>query len=572
MSGRQRRRTVSVGVVRGVLALGDRGWVVENDSEVRLLEALRGERGARERLWALAAVLDEGLVGAGDLRWLNGRLSAITALEPPEEVWQVRVAGELMAAVAYVCVCVNDEPLSRWLGYALAARLDGNLVRGLLPGPGWASWEAPHRRRWETFNRDVHWISELPESFWSRLAAHSDKRLRAVAVASDPTTRPKVLESLITKHYGVPEVLDLVAANPRTPTRALRRLLRRSWGRGRPDLRVAQNRSATVGLLRELANSDDWELRYVAAWHPKAPVSALRRLAGDESREVRSAAAQSVSVPAVVLEVLASDGDVWVRRNVASNPLSPPAVLKALLGDRRAVVRAAAARNENTPTEAVAARSGDRAIRVRKEVAARVVGAEVLAVLAADPKWVVRQAVAYNVQTPPEVLDRLAADDHEEVRASVAYNTSATPAALEALARDEFVWTRVHVAVNKSAPVDLVMMLATDADLHAMGDAAQNPALSPAQLNTLATGESLEARAGVALNTSAPEDLLAALAEDFDVDVRRCVCENDRAPLDVVRALRSDRDYRVRAAAAAACERRGDHTADDAASKRTIHT
>ena len=94
------------------------------------------------------------------------------------------MAGDLMGAVAYVCVCVNEEVLSRWLGFALAARLDGNLVRGLLPGPGWVSWDAPHRLRWETFDRDVHWISELPESFWVRLKAHSDKRLQAVAVAS----------------------------------------------------------------------------------------------------------------------------------------------------------------------------------------------------------------------------------------------------------------------------------------------------------------------------------------------------------------------------------------------------
>ena len=568
MSRRQRGRVVSVGAVRGVLTLGDGGWVVENDSEVRLLEALRGERGALDRIWALAAALDEGLVRAADLRYLNGRLSAITALERPEEVWRVRVPGELMAAVAYVCVCVSDRMLSRWLGYALAARLDGNLVRGLLPGAGWASWDVPHRRRWETFDREVHWMSELPESFWSRLAAHSDMRLRAVAAASDPTTRPKVLERLFGEYYDMAEVLDLVASNPRTPTRTLRRLALRWRRRERFDLRVAQNRSATLGLLRELVKHDDWESRYVAASHPKAPVSALRRLARDESLQVRAAVAQADSAPAAVLEALASDPAVWVRRNAAANPSTPPPVLQALLGDRRAAVRAAAAHNENTPVETVAARARDRALKVRAAVATRAIGAELLAVLAEDAKWEVIQAVAYNVQTPPEVLDRLAADGHEEVRAGVAYNTSATPAALEALARDEFVWTRVHVAVNQSAPVDLVMMLATDEYLGVISDAAQNPALPPAQLKTLATGECLEARAGVALNTSAPSDLLATLAEDFDSDVRRCVCENDRAPLGLVCALGSDRDYQVRAAAAAACERRGDRTADSAASKR----
>ena len=47
MSGWQRRRVVSVGAARGVLTLGERGWVVANDAEVRLLEALRAERVAR---------------------------------------------------------------------------------------------------------------------------------------------------------------------------------------------------------------------------------------------------------------------------------------------------------------------------------------------------------------------------------------------------------------------------------------------------------------------------------------------------------------------------------------------
>ena len=218
VSGRQRGRVVSVRAVRGVLTLGDHGWVVDNDSEVRLLEALRGERGARDRLWALAAALDEGLVEARDLRYLNGRLSVIAALERPEEVWRVRVPGELMAAAAYVCVRVNDERLSRWLGYALAARLDANLVRGLLPGAGWASWDASHRRRWGTFDQDTAiGCLSCPSRSGRGLPLTDDERLRAVALASDPTTRPKVLERLFGEQYGVSEVLDLVASNPRDP-------------------------------------------------------------------------------------------------------------------------------------------------------------------------------------------------------------------------------------------------------------------------------------------------------------------------------------------------------------------
>ena len=297
VSGRQHRRAVSVGAVGGVLAQRGGRWVVDNDSEVQLLEALRGESGARDRLWALAATLDAGVVEAGHLRRLNGRLSAIVAVERPEDLWRVRVPGNLLGAAAYVCVCANEEMLSRWLGFALAARLGANLVRGLLPGPGWVAWNVPHRRRWVAWDRDQHWIAELPESFWSRLAAHKDERLRAAAAASDPAAQPRVLERLADEHREVPEVVDLVASNPKTPTRVLRRCGQVSWGWPRTDLRVAQNRSATAGLLGELAKSPDWELRYVAAWHPKAPVSALRRLARDEFHQVRAAVACAASTP-----------------------------------------------------------------------------------------------------------------------------------------------------------------------------------------------------------------------------------------------------------------------------------
>ena len=557
VSGRRGRRVVSV----GVLTLGERGWVVANDVEVRLLEALRGERVARNRLWALAAGLDASVVDAADLRRLNGRLAAITAVAEPEELWDVWVDVGLMAAVAYVCVCVNDVLLSRWLGFALAVRLDANLVRGLLPGPGWVSWDAPHRLRSVTFDRDVHWISELPESFWVRLTAHSDKRLRAVAVASDPSSKPTVLEKLVDEHRREFEVLDLVASNPRTPTRVLRSLAM-LWQRGeRLDLRVGQNRCATAGLLDELSR---WgrEVRFVVAWHPKVPQRTLRHLARDEWVRVRAAVAGAVSAPLEVLEMLASDQDVQVRRNVASNPSTARAVLEALLTDRRAEVRAAATKNENTPAQMVATLVGDRAIKVRAAVASRRVGTDVLTVLAADPKGGVRQATAFNVQTPTELLERLASDCCEEVRAAVAYNTNAPLTALTALARDEFRYTKANVAANESVPDDLLVVLAADHDSHVRGTAAENPAMPAAQLKTLATDEFWGVRAGVALNPKAGDVLLAMLCEDHDSHVRRCVCEYDNAPLRLVNALRCDADFRVRAAATAACKRRAQTTPD----------
>ena len=558
VSGRQHRRAVSVGAVGGVLARRGGRWVVDNDSEVQLLEALRGENGALDRLWALAATLDAGLVEAGQLRRLNGRLSAIVAVERPEDLWRVRVPGNLLGAAAYVCVCANNEMLSRWLGFELAARLGANLVRGLLPGPGWVAWNVPHRRRWVAWDRDQHWIAELPESFWSRLAAHKDARLRAAAAASDPAARPGVLERLADEHREVPEVLDLVASNPKTPTRVLRRCGQASWGWPRTDLRVAQNRSATAGLLGELAKSHDWEMRYVAAWHPKAPVSALRRLARDESRHVRSAVACAASAPTEVLEYLAPDRDVWVRRNVASNHSTPKAVLEALLGDRLADVRAAAVANENTPVGLAAGRARDRALRVRQQVVwRRGIGAEALTALAEDPKEAARRDVALNVQTPPEVLDLLAGDSCLSVRAGVAYNCSASPATLEVLAEDEDRWQRACVANNSATPAELLAVLAADPNLSVRHGVAGNAAAPAELLAVLAADDDWYVRSGVAENVAAPTELLEVLSRDRVPGVRCCLCRNDKTPERLVDALRADPDYWVRAAATAACERRG---------------
>ena len=563
VGSRRRRRQVSVGCVRGVLTLGERGWVVANDAEVRLLEALRAESGARDRLWAIVAALDAGVVEAAGLRRLNGRLSAILAVERPEELWQVQVPGDLLGAVAYVCVCMHEEMLSRWLEFALAARLDPNLVRGLLPGPGWESWSLSHRRRRRSYDRETHWISEASASFWDRLQAHRDGRLRAVAAASDPVARPKMLKSLADEHREVPEVLDLLASNPRTPTQVLRQLVK-YHGAAKIGLRVAQNRCVAVGLLGELAKSRDWELRYVAAWHPKMPVSALSRLARDEVPEVRAAVARAVSAPTAVLEVLASDVDVWVRRNVAWNPSTPQPALEVLLGDRLADVRTAAVANKDTAVQLAMGRARDRTVRVRRAVARRrEVDVEVLTTLASDPEEAVRREVALNAATPSEVLDVLAGDSCLGVRAGVAYNRAASPDTLKLLAEDEDWWIQASLGRNKSTPVEILEVLAADSYFYLRGAVARNPAAPAELLRTLAADRVWYVRADVASNTAVPNALLEVLAEDSHPWVRRGLCDNDKVPLGLVDALRADPDYWVRAEAAAVWERRGAQTAPD---------
>lgn len=560
MTGQQQRRRVSVSGLRGVLAADGDGWVVSNASEVAVLEALRGGDGAvLGRFTALAAALNEGVAAPEDLRRLNWWLSEIAAAQ---ELWRVPVPADLCAAVALVCVRVDDERLWRWLGFVLAVRLDGCLVDGFLPAPGSESWSVPqHHWPW-SFDRDAHWISELPPVFWDRLQAHRDELLRAVAVASDPTSRPKVLAKLAST-YRVTEVADLVASHPRTPTRTLRHLVRYP-GCSRAELRAAQNRAATKGLLEDLSRSHGWHTRYAVADHPNAPKRALRRLGGDEVAAVRRAVARARNTPAATLEALAADDEVWVRANAASNEALPQKSLRMLVSDRRWVVRAEAVANPALCVELAAGCAGDRAQGVRAKVAARAVGPDVLDVLATDAKWVVRRAVAYNSRTRPGVLEVLAGDGCGEVRAAVAFHRDTPAGTLEKLAGDDYRWVRDSLASNPSTPAETLWTLIGDEDSYVRETAAEHAAMAPERLQTLAVHQDRELRAAAALNPAMPQELLETLAGDDDSDVRRCVCHNNNTPHHVLDALRSDPDYWVRAAAAAAHR----HRAEDPVASR----
>ena len=576
-----RRRTLRVGGVQGVLVSRGGRWVVDNDSEVRLWEALSGERGARTRLWTLAAVLDAGLAPGRLLSRLNGRLSAIAAVSHPEDVCLVPVADELLGPVAYACACSEDERSWRWLAWALSARLDANLVRGVLPGPGWQSMY--HRLRARGFDRETHWISEMPQSFWDRLGAHPERRLRNAAAASDPTARRGVLKDFAHQPDSGLEVWDLVASNPRTPNKALSHLASRFQGSYEwVAWRVAQNRRAGPHLLSQLACGRSWELRSMAASHPAVPVSVLEMLAGDDDSRVRVWVACNSSTPAPTLRQLAADEAVEVREWVARNSSTPKDALEALLRDRYAAARSRAVANPNTPAHLVEALAGDRAVTVRRRVADRTRSREVLITFAGDPNWAARDAVARNAAAPRAVLEHLAKDQCEWVRASVAAHPNTPVGALAALAADADCCTRFFVASNPNTPADLLAVLtadtetvvrcgvaenaaaptqlletlAADVDEWVRCDVAKRAAAPSELLEMLAVDESWQVRGRVAENKEASAELLETLAQDAHGWVKGSLCNNASTPERVLDALRADTEYWVRAQAAAAIEKR----------------
>ena len=405
---RGRRLVLSVGGAHGELVTSGGRWVLDNDSEVRVLEALLGASGTRARFWALAATLNAGLVEPQGVLRLNRLLSQIAAGLQPGEVCVVEVPDEMLGAVAYSCASQQDHNLTRWLAWALSARLDANLVRGPMAGPGWESLYVPGRLHLRGFNRDTHWMSEMPKPFWDRLGTHRHQRLRAAAAASDPAAQPEVLDRLARDPNVFPESWDLAACHPRTPVETLRDL-------ARPDdlphalaWRVAQNRCAppqllenphtppdalkalagdecwtpragagenpatAAALLAVLAADENFNVRFFAAKNPATPLESLRALADDDRWEVRAGVALNAAAPPVILEALAADRNKEVRRYICENASTSQNLLDVLCGDRKYVVRAAAARalqrrgqQPRRPNTAAAAR--DRSIRTRQQ-------------------------------------------------------------------------------------------------------------------------------------------------------------------------------------------------------------
>ena len=555
-AGRTRRRRVTVDGVVGVLALRDGRWVLANDLEVRVLEALGDRFGARGRLLALAATLDAGMVEGSQLRRLNRLLGEIAH----QTACLVHVPPEWLGAVAYACAWWGSHQAHEWLRWALSAQLDSGLVQtGLLPGPGLESLTWAGCLVDGGFGRDTHWITEMPDGFWGRLRL--DGGLAGVVAACDPSTSAARLAELAEIGQQQLELLDLVVSHPRCPEAVLRKIASISMAGPAVRQRVAQNLNTPSGVLDQLADNFYADVRRTVAVHPSTSPHTLERLAGAQEVDVRAAAAGNPRLSGWVLEVLADDAELLVRSWVAANASTPPETLQRLLGDRNAQVRACAVANPSTAVGAVAALVADRAFRVRCVVAGRVgIDAAALEVLAADSKPAVRAAVAASRGCDKGLLGRLAEDPDDGVRAAVAANDAAPAVVLELLAADSYWWARALVASNPATGAGLLAVLAGDSDVSVRVEAAENPNTPAASLEVLAGDAWGSVRCFVVRNPAAAEALLRILAQDEDEDVRAGAAANPTLPADLWSVLAEDDSYRVRASAAACAPARREPT------------
>ena len=563
------RRVVHCDGIRVVLRQCDGRWSVENEQEVRILAALGGSDRAVERLQALAATLNAGLADAAGLTYFNTRLRAIVGAENVSRVW---IPDALLPAVAFACSFMEGSNGARWLAWALSARLDGNLSRRTLPGPGLDTMIGYKSLLPWGYDREIRWIDAMPAEFWDRLNARreccptgepaevcrstgGEPCLRAVTAASDPRTKPSVLKELAGSRDGV--ILDLVASHPNAGAHVLVKL---AWSRGSDffvRLRVTQNRRLSPWPLRRMAKSPHWQVRGLAAMNPAMPVSVLSDLRDDDEQYVRSVVASHDNTSEQDLRILARDADWQVRRASASNRSCPIDLLQGLLADRRREVRSAAVSNPTTPLELVMPLAKDRAMAVRAAVASRSdTPGDVLRALATDEKESVRRAVAWNQDSPADVWELLAADPEFHIRGAVGYNPAAPSTVLRILAGDPDGWVRRCVAENASTPADLLEELFVDAESWFRPALAGNESTPPGLLASLASDEWFWVRADVAANASAPAEVLRALAADADAEVRVGAASNPSTPDESLKALATDGDYRVRADAVENLKRR----------------
>ena len=560
---KRNRRVVVCGGVRGVFARRDDGrWGLVNGAELAVLEGLGGPSEPISRLQGMGAALEAGVAGPGDLAELGRCLRSVAE---SEEVFGARVPPHLVAAVTVACAWWNSCEAWEWLGWAVSARLEGNLSAEAGVGPGWLSWDInagwPTRRAWW---HETSWLEGLGEEFWDRLARHPSDFVRLSAEASDPHATPARLTELAKSPLR--EVADLVASHPHAPAKTLKDLCR-SHGNYWLVLRVAQNTSADPAVLRWLTKGKhhgnehrkELRLKWFLAVNRSTPGDALERLSRCEDTSVLSWIASHPNAGRRTLERLAGHTRWVVRRPIGWNPSSPDRLIKQLAADKHRRVRAAVAERrglneapagQNWPQTAawkcepprranpelcerlIRRLAQDPHPRVRASIARWAdLPEDVLAALAEDPDPSVREALGENPSTSPEIV-RLAEDPDLRVRRAVCHRPEVPEHAIRLFARSEDVWLRWGAAANPSTPPDVLATLVDDPDSGVKDIAARNPNIDVAVLERLAAhprqvrpplGDREPVGVRPAARTARPRRLRGRLL-NREIHARRAIC------------------------------------------------
>jgi len=382
------------------------------------------------------------------------------------------------------------------------------------------------------------------------------------------------------------------AANPATSTQRLEVLS------ADPHLRsvVAGNPSASVALLKLLAQDQDVRVRQAVASNPNTPWQTLEQLAWEFPHAF-------FAHPAGLLQLLAHPEQIRVDEafwgallRVASIPslwwnwLRSHPTLRTSQAMRLHVLYAGEAihpfdiAQDEDPytrltlvellTACCAQEGGSLAQTTSLACIAEQTISDLLPGLAQELDPTVRWAVASNRALSRTWLTALAQDQEGDVRASVVWNEQTTEELLRRLALDKDTDVRSAVAWNEQTPAEVLQRLAQDEqeaeELENTSDSsegayeheypfwipvrkgvARNPQTPVETLRTLAQHHTWEVRSLVAENEQTPGEILCILAQDADRWVRCGVASNTQTPVEVLQTLAQDHEADVREAVAA---------------------
>ncbi len=163
----------------------------------------------------------------------------------------------------------------------------------------------------------LDWIASESADREARVVALKHRRCHPSTLAAAARRAARHLER--GHHFGAQqEYAAAVAANPKAPPRALRRLAR--TGDGRVLTHLAANPAAPEQILADLAEAEDSLVRRGVAQNASTPPQVLAGLASDGISQVRAAVAANPSTPAGSLQVLAVDESPDVRAAATGNP------------------------------------------------------------------------------------------------------------------------------------------------------------------------------------------------------------------------------------------------------------
>ena len=170
--------------------------------------------------------------------------------------------------------------------------------------------------------------------------------------------------------------------------------------------------------------------RVAIARNPQTASKTLSYLATDWHENVRKAVAQNPNTSQEILKKLILDNAIALRLAIAKNPDTPAEILNLLADDPYEKVRKALVKNPNVP--------GDAVFKLRKLLGYNLksylqkiaidstTSPQILAQLAKEDEWHIRNLVAQNPNTPIEILEQLAEDWMPYVRCSAAQNVNST--------------------------------------------------------------------------------------------------------------------------------------------------